>query len=77
MTNLPEVHVLALETGGGYLIQEVPKDAWKKLSPTLRQHRLVVGNVVYMIKAQTWMEDEQLNINLEDFANSHQAVDSA
>lgn len=58
--DLPEVYIVAIQTGQGYTIAETTKASWYRLSPTLREHRLVMHDVVYHVKAQTWVEDQAL-----------------
>lgn len=60
MSDLPEMYIVAIQTGNGYTIAETTEASWNRLSPTLRYHRLVMQDIVYHVKAQTWVEDQAL-----------------
>lgn len=67
MSSMVDMYVLAIEMPNHYNIFEIPEEAWKKLSPTLRLHRLAKDHINYHIKAQTWCEDQVLDDSLSDF----------
>lgn len=66
-SDLQEVFIFAFESNGGWVVNNMPEKAWKKLSTTLTQHRRVVDLMALNVKAQSWASDELLDCEIQQW----------